>query len=91
MYIIEGIYRHSGQPSNRVMSKDKKYMKAKNQAGQYYRCLSKRLSKQDVEFLDQFVLYYDKETERKNIQCFENGFRTGLAVALEAMEQDRIL
>lgn len=88
MYIIEGIYRHSGQPSNRVMSKDKKYMKAKNQAGQYYSCLSKRLSEENIEILDKFVLYYDKEFERMNIQCFENGFKKGLVVALKSLEDN---
>ncbi|MCI8404374.1 MAG: hypothetical protein HFE49_05675 [Clostridia bacterium] len=88
MYIIEGIYRHSGKPSNRVMSKDKKYMKAKNQAGQYYRSLRKRLSEENIEILDKFVLYYDKEFERMNIQCFENGFKKGLVVALKSLEDN---
>lgn len=86
MYFIEGIYRNSIQPSRRSMQKDKKYMKAKNQSEQYYRCLCKRLSEKDLEFLDKFISYYDISTERKNVHCFEAGFKTGLAVALESME-----
>lgn len=86
MYVIEGIYRNSNQPSGKEMRKDKKYVKAKNQAEQYYRCLCKRLSEKDIEFLDKFISYRDKETERKNIQCFETGFKTGLAVAVESLK-----
>ena len=88
MNVIESMYRHSGRPSSRIMSKDKRYMKAKNQAGQYYRCLCKRLSEENIEILDKFVLYYDKEFERMNIQCFENGFKKGLAVALKSLEEN---
>lgn len=86
MDLIEGIYRNSIQPSGRSMSKDKHYTRAKNQVQQYYQVLCKRLSPKDLEFLDKLISYYDKQTDRKNVHCFEAGFKTGLAVAVEALE-----
>ncbi len=80
MNVIEGIYIYSNQPSGCVMGKDKRYAKTKNQAEQYYRCLCKRLSEDNIEFFDKFILYRDKENERKNIKCFDAGFRSDFAV-----------
>lgn len=88
MNVIADIYRNSNKPSERGLKKDNKYRKAKNRVNQYYRLLSERLTEQEKAVLDKFILWYDKKTERKNMYCFENGFKTGLAAAIESLEKN---
>lgn len=88
MYFIEGIYRNSAQPSGRTMRSDKHYTRAKNQVQQYYQYLCSRLTEYDMSVLNKLLSCHDKQTERKNIHCFEDGFKTGLAVAIEALKQE---
>lgn len=88
MYFIENIYKHSIQASERSMNKDKDYTRAKNQVQQHYQSLCSRLTEYDMSVLNKLLSCHDKQTERKNIHCFEDGFKTGLAVAIEALKQE---
>lgn len=85
MDIIEDIYKNSIQPSERSMNNDKAYTRAKNQINQHYQLLCEKLSKNELITLDKLISCYDTKTERKNIHCFKDGFKKGLAIAVKSL------
>lgn len=89
MNVITEIYRNSIQPSENSMKKDKSYKRAKNQVKQYYEILKKRLSEKDMLLLDKLLSSYDIKTERKNIYCFQFGFRIALESAIDTWKWER--
>lgn len=89
MYAIREIYKNSDQPSERNMCKNKKYRCAKNKVKQYYQLLNQRYTEYERTVLDKLMSYYDEQTDMKNMYCFEAGFRTGLAAAIESMGRNK--
>lgn len=85
MDILETIYQNSIQPSEKKMSKDLFYTRAKNKEKQCYDKLCERLTEYERSVLDKLMLCHDKKLERKNIHCFTAGFKTGLCVAVTSL------
>lgn len=86
MNVLERVYNSSVEVSERKMSSDKAYNKAKNQANQYYKRISDRLAKHEKPWLDNLMACCDAKTERKNVYCFKAGFKTGMSAAIEALK-----
>ncbi|MCI8404965.1 MAG: hypothetical protein HFE49_08715 [Clostridia bacterium] len=86
MSAIEEIYINTVKPSENSMKRDRAYIRAKNQTNQYYKHLCELLTEYQIILLDKLVASYSAKTERQNIHCFINGFKTGHSVALQAME-----
>lgn len=86
MDIIGDIYRNSTETSERSLRRDKQYAKASNQVEQCYQLLCKILSDKEQETLDKLMACYSTKIERKSTHCFKDGFKAGMAVAVQSFE-----
>lgn len=70
------------------MNKDESYNCAKNRSLQFYRSLRDQLSENEQSTLDKIVSCYKEQIEKKTINSFKIGFKSGLAVAFQLLEID---
>lgn len=83
---LENLYQHTIKPSNKDMKQDRAYLYAKNRANQLYEILREKLSEKDAKTLDRMMASSNRQMERESLRFFTNGFKLGLAFAIENMQ-----
>lgn len=86
--IFNDIYKGFTREFEHIMNHDKDYERAKNRASQMYQTLRSGLSDIERETLDKLVACYDIQIERKTMNSFKTGFKSGLIVAFQTSDAE---
>lgn len=84
--ILEELYDGRIFPAERILSKDPEYHRVNREISDLREFLSKKLSEEDLKFLETFQDLNDQSAVLEAAASFEYGFKLGAWIMLEVLD-----